>query len=255
MTWKKRSQAGLKWKPILVPASLLVVLGAALILWGLPFARSWLRGPALPVYWQIPAFSLVERGGQRVTLADLMGKVWVATFIYTHCPDTCPIQTAEMAGLQKEFAQAKDFRLVSITADPENDTPEVLAKYASQFNADPKRWLFLTGEKRAIYRLAQKGFHLSVVDPREGVPRFGPKTLLDLFSPASAHAHHPGPAQPYIHSSRLVLMDRRARVRGTYGGNLAPSAATGGKKVPMYDDETIRRLRRDAWALLREKSR
>ena len=183
MTGEKRGQAGLKWKPILVPASLLAVLGAALILWGLPFARSWLRGPALPVYWQIPGFSLVERSGQRVTLADLMGKVWVATFIYTHCPDTCPFQTAEMAGLQKEFAQAKDFRLVSITTDPENDTPEVLAKYASQFNADPKRWLFLTGDKRAIYRLAQKGFHLSVVDPRRASPASARRLCWICFRP------------------------------------------------------------------------
>jgi len=252
MSRGRDDQEGVRQKRILYTTFLLLVFGVAVLLWGLPLMRSGLSDLALPVYWQVPDFSLVDRSGQPVTLTNLKRRVWVATFIYTHCLDTCPLQTVEMAKLQKEFVQKKDFRLVSITTDPANDTPEVLTKYANKFNADPKRWYFLTGEKRAIYHLAQKGFRLSVVDPRDGASSSGPKALIDFLSPASAHAHHPGPALPFLHSSRFVLMDRRARVRGIYGGNLALSSTNGEKKTPSYDDETLRRLRRDVWALLRE---
>lgn len=244
----------MRQRRILYTTFLLLVFGFAILLWGLPLMRSGLRDLALPVYWQVPEFSLVNYNGQPVTLKNLKRRVWVATFIYTHCLETCPLQTAEMAKLQKEFVQEKDFRLASITTDPANDTPEVLTKYANKFNADPKRWYFLTGEKRAIYHLAEKGFRLSVVDPLEGTSSSGPKALIDFLLPASAHAHHPGPTLSFVHSSRFVLMDRRARVRGIYGGNLAPSSTNGEKKILSYDDETIQRLRRDVWALLREKS-
>ncbi|MBI2177653.1 MAG: SCO family protein, partial [Candidatus Tectomicrobia bacterium] len=180
--------------------------------------------------------------------------VWVANLIYTHCPDTCPFQTAEMAKLQKEFLGEKDFRLVTITVDPERDTAQVLAEYAKKFGADPERWLFLTGEKEAIHRLAQKGFRLSAVEVKEGVPRPGPRSFMEWLTPTAVHAHHPGPAQPYIHSSRFVLVDREARVRGNYMGVVAPSAQSKGPKgefVPIYEEEALRRLREDIRAILR----
>ena len=229
---------------------LLVALAGAAAVWKL------LEREALPVYWEVPDFSLTERSGRTVTLADLKGKGWVANLIYTHCPDTCPFQTAEMAKLQREFAGEKDFRLVSITVDPERDTIQVLAEYAQRFRADPGRWLFLTGKKEAIYRLAEKGFRLSAVEVQESVPKPGPKSLLEWLQPVPAYAHHPGPSQPYIHSSRFVLVDRKGRVRGTYMGIVAPSAEAKGPKgefVPIYEEEALRRLREDVRSLLRER--
>src|SRR5574341_926251 len=124
----------------------------------------------LQVFGTLPDFSLVERSGRRVTLADLRGKVWVADFIYTHCTDTCPLQSAEMARLQADLKGEPDLRLVSITVDPAQDTPAVLAEYAARFGADRDRWLLLTGKKQAIYTLTQKGFLLSVEDPADVVP-------------------------------------------------------------------------------------
>lgn len=75
----------------------------------------------LDVYGEIPDFALAERSGRRITRADLLGKVWIANFIYTHCTDTCPLQTAQVARLQAEFAGEEDLRLVSISVDPERD--------------------------------------------------------------------------------------------------------------------------------------
>ncbi len=214
---------------------LLVLIGAVGVLWFWqgPAIRSWLSGKrpgeALDVFGTVPDFSLIERSGRKVGLSDLAGKVWITNFIYTHCPDTCPLQSAEMAKIQADFPEEKDLRLVSITVDPERDTREVLSQYAKRYGADLERWLFLTGEKKSIYRLALEGFRLSVVDPAEGVKSW-------LLGPAPLLAHHEETGKQFIHSSRFVLVDRQARIRGYYHSN---------------EDESLQRLRRDARVLLR----
>jgi len=183
----------------------------------------------LKVFGSVPPFSLIERSGLPVTREDLIGKVWIVNFIYTHCPDTCPLQSAQMAKLQAGFADEGDLRLVSITVDPERDTREVLSEYAKRYGADRDRWLFLTGGKEAIYRLAQEGFRLSVVDPAEGVRSW-------LLGPVPVLAHHGETGTQFIHSSRFVLVDRKARIRGYYQST---------------DDDALGRLRGDVRILLR----
>ncbi|MDH3445636.1 MAG: SCO family protein, partial [Deltaproteobacteria bacterium] len=112
-------------------------------------------------YGSVPEFSLVERSGKRVTLADMRGKVWIADFIYTNCEDTCPLQSAAMAKLQDKFGNYTQLRLVSFSVDPDRDTPHVLSGYAKRFNADAAGWLFLTGAKEEIVQLVQLGFALT----------------------------------------------------------------------------------------------
>ena len=214
---------------------ILVLIGAVGVLWFWqgPAIRSWLSGKrpgeALDVFGSVPDFSLIERSGRKMGRSDLAGRVWITNFIYTHCPDTCPLQTAQMAKLQADFAEEKALRLVSITVDPERDTVLVLSQYAKRYGADPERWLFLTGEKSTIYRLALEGFRLSVVDPAEGVKSwfFGPITVL---------AHHGEMGKQFIHSSRFVLVDRQARIRGYY---------------QSAEEDALQRLRRDVRILLR----
>ena len=117
----------------------------------------------LQIFGAVPEFSFIERDGRRITLAELKGKVWLVNFIYTNCPDTCPIQSAQMREIQEDFKKEKDLRLVSITVDPTRDTTEVLSEYAKRFSADSTRWLFLTGKKDTIYKFAQEGFHLGAL--------------------------------------------------------------------------------------------
>jgi protein SCO1 len=138
----------------------------------------------------LPDFSLTERSGNKITLAGLRGDVWIADFIYMHCPDTCSLQSADMAKLQEQWKQEKQIKLVSFSVDPERDTPQVLSEYADRFKADAKRWLFLTGTKREIARLLEDGFHL----------------------PIALH----GNRRVILHSPRFVLVDQRGRVRGYY---------------------------------------
>lgn len=106
----------------------------------------------LPVIGPLPEFALLDQEGARFTATDLRGKVAVVTFIYTTCADTCPLLTAKMASLQKPLAA--DFgthvRFVSITVDPEVDTPGVLRNYARAQGANLTGWSFLTGTPSAI---------------------------------------------------------------------------------------------------------
>jgi len=145
-------------------------------------------------YGVVPEFSLVERSGKSITLADLRGKVWIADFIYTTCQDTCPLQSAAMTRLQEQWADTSNLRLVSFTVDPERDTPAVLARYAERFKATADRWLFLTGDKDQIAQLVQGGFRLSAAALSDGRSK---ETVI-------------------MHSPRFVLVDWKSEIRGYY---------------------------------------
>jgi cytochrome oxidase Cu insertion factor (SCO1/SenC/PrrC family) len=96
----------------------------------------------IPVLGRIPDFSLTDRSGNTVRLGDLLGKVWIADFVFTHCAGPCPVMSHQMAELQKRIGDARDIRLVTITVDPDRDTPEVLRDYANLYGASDTGWLF-----------------------------------------------------------------------------------------------------------------
>jgi protein SCO1/2 len=156
--------------------------------------RSGSAEEALQRYGPVPDFSLTERNGATVTLAQLRGKIWIADFIYTTCTDTCPLQTAAMAKLQADYAARPEVQLVSITVDPERDTPQAMARYADKYGADAERWYFLSGQRERTIKLIQQGFRLAVA-----------------AIPMDADA---GGMIP--HSPRFVLVDKEARIRGYY---------------------------------------
>lgn len=192
-------------------AAALVVLGAA----GAALFAQRADRAAMPTdleqlgrYGRVPFFTLTERSGRPVTLDDLRGSVWVADFIYTECTESCPTQSLALARLQREFAEASGLRLVSITVDPQHDTPAVLRQYAERYGATD-RWWFLTGDKRAIYCLARDGFRLSVSDPADPDVRCG---ALSWLQPAPAWAHH-GSHGLVLHSARVALVDRAGEIR------------------------------------------
>jgi protein SCO1/2 len=160
-----------------------------------PFALSLLLlagcagSTAIPDYSVVPDFHLTERNNQPVSRQDLDGKVWVADFIFTHCAGICPAMSGNMEKLQKRLP--REILLVSFSVDPYNDTPEVLTEYAKRYDADPERWLFLTGDPKAIQELSVGGFKLAL---EQGGTE----------------------AEPITHSSRFVLVDQRGHIRGYY---------------------------------------
>jgi protein SCO1/2 len=177
---------------------------------GVILYRVFFYGPAapaskLPRIATVPPFALTERSGKTVTNTGLLGRIWVADFIYTTCPGPCPLVTAGMEKLQEAVADDPRVQLVTFTVDPQDDTPPVLAAYAAKFNADPNRWWFLTGAQKPLYDLIQNGFYLAVQDNR-GAP--------------------PQPGQFLVtHSTKLALVDADGTVRGYYDG-LDPAGRT-----------------------------
>lgn len=168
--------------------TLLLVLGAA----------ACIAPEPLPVFAQVPAFSLTERSGRTVTSDDLAGRPYIVDFVFTTCAGPCPLLSQNMERLQDELG-GHDVQLVSITVDPERDTPEALTRYARRYGADPDRWLFLTGDKQAIYDLVRGGFLLAIDD--------------GAISPDGT----PGPGI-ITHSTKFVLVDAEGQIRAFYSG-------------------------------------
>ena len=106
----------------------------------------------LPVIGPAPNFTLTSQDGARVSLASLRGKVVAVTFIYTGCPDICPLLTQKMVDVQNELGAdfGAKIAFVSISLDPEHDTPEVLKDYAQFWGAKLDGWTFLTGSLEAV---------------------------------------------------------------------------------------------------------
>ena len=172
---------------------------------------------------QIGNFTLTNQSSQPVTLTDLHGKVWVADIIFSRCAGPCPRMTRQMEALQTALPKDSTARLVTLTTDPEFDTPEVLSKYAERFNADTNRWWFLTGEKKEIATLATEGLKLTGFLETKPEERQNPE---DLF----------------IHSTLFVVVDKHARLRGVFETDSASSSSTNMQSEIL---ETIRILERE----------
>jgi len=157
----------------------------------------------LPVLSRVTGFQLTNQVGQEVSASELSGHVWVADIIFTRCPGPCVQMTRQLAEVQAELAPDRPVKLVSLTANPEFDTVEVLRQYAERFGAQPGRWHFLTGRKANLYDLAIKQLLLAVgeSDPAQRTDN------ADLF----------------IHSTKFVLVDAQGGVRGVFEGTESES--------------------------------
>lgn len=150
----------------------------------------------LAVLGEAPPFALVDTEGQRFGSQELAGHAYVVHFFFTRCPSICPVhmQSAkELAGLAAGRA-AGAVTVVSITVDPEHDTPEVLRDYAGKVGAAAPTWRLLTGDRGAIVAFAEDGLKVPVGDaPAPGA------TAMDI-----------------AHTGRFVIVDGRGRIRGYY---------------------------------------
>lgn len=109
---------------------------------------------------KVPAFKFVDQHGDTITNKDYEGKVYIAEFFFSTCPTICPIMKENLVEVQKEFSGNDDFGIASFSIDPEHDTPEVLKAYADNNNIEHPNWHLLTGEREAIYDLANSGFNI-----------------------------------------------------------------------------------------------
>ena len=141
-----------------------------------------------------PDFEFLAHDGTKLSSSDLQGKVWVANFIFTRCKGPCPVITSRMAELQQRLGRTNpdDVQLVSITVDPDYDTPAVLSEYAASVGANSERWKFVTGPKAQVEKAIRSGFLQTLIDGKEGEP---------------------------VHSSRFVVVDREGFMRTYPDGN------------------------------------
>jgi protein SCO1 len=103
-------------------------------------------------------FSLTDENNRAVTRDELRGKILAVSFIFTSCGTTCPEVSRRMVEIQKLTAGNADVKLLSLTVDPRDDTPAVLAKWAARFGADTNRWALLTGDETQVHRLIGTSF-------------------------------------------------------------------------------------------------
>ena len=151
----------------------------------------------LPVLRTISSMDLVDQEGEPVNLQTFRGQPWFANIIFTRCPGPCARMTQKMRQLQEALpAEASEVQLVSLTTDPDFDTPEVLSQYARKFQADTQTWKFLTGTKEEIVRVSTQEWLLVMLEKGE--------------------AERESPNDIFLHSTLTVLMDGLGRIRGTY---------------------------------------
>ena len=140
----------------------------------------------LPVMKEITEFKLQDQEGKTINSQDLRGKIWLSNFFFTRCKGVCPLMTQKVAQLLKKLSDIDELQQLSISMDPEHDQADILKKFAAQYHANPEHWHFLTGTKKEVIRICKDIFNL------------------------------PAGEDPDMHSTRLVLIDRKGKIRGYY---------------------------------------
>ncbi len=151
------------------------------------------NGKSDTTYHTIQNFSFINQDGKTVTEKDFDGSVYVTDFFFTTCHTICPIMSTQMERVAKHFNGNPEVKFLSHTVDPEIDTVEQLKAYAIKHNADAKQWMFVTGEKKALYDIARTSY---LLDASEG---------------------NGGP-DDFIHTQNFALIDKDKRIRGYYDG-------------------------------------
>lgn len=141
----------------------------------------------------IPDFTFTNQSGKAIGRKEMEGKVTIVDFFFTSCPSICPVMSREMERVNDMFRDEPKVQIMSISIDPEYDTPQVLKTYADEHNAIPGKWHFLSGPKDLTYQLARCGFVLPTLDGN-GVP------------------------DDFVHSDKFILIDELGRIRGYYSG-------------------------------------
>lgn len=176
--------------------------------------------PTLPVLGnpghKVGNFSFTNQEGKTITQDDLKGKIRVVEYFFTTCKGICPKMNENMVKVYEAFKGNDDVKILSHTVDPKKDTVQAMKEYSLRFDADPKQWMFLTGDKKKLYDMARYDYLVTAAD----------SSATDI-------------AADFIHTDRFVLVDRDGRVRGTYTGT---------------DMGSVNQLIGDIKVLLQEKS-
>lgn len=176
-----------------------------LLMFSYPVYRSINRvlPPPLPVYATVPEFSLTNEMNKPFGSKELKGRFYVASFAFTTCPSTCPKLMEKLDLVQKRIkGLGTKAAIVTFTVDPQNDTPEVLFKFARKRHSNPFIWSFLTGSEADLRKIVIEGFKVPM-GQKESVEKQLDKEKITLFD--------------IVHTEKVVLVDDKGQIRGYYG--------------------------------------
>ncbi|HLO71033.1 MAG TPA: SCO family protein [Flavipsychrobacter sp.] len=145
---------------------------------------------------RVSDFSFTNQDGKTVTLANVDGKIRVVNYFFTTCKGICPRMNENMTKVYQAYRGNNDILILSHTVDPKKDTVGAMKAYSMHFDADPNQWMFLTGDKKALYEMARDEYLVTAVDDT---------ATADINS-------------DFIHSERFILVDKGGRIRGQYDG-------------------------------------
>ncbi len=178
------------------------MIGASIVIYNANLSRA-----ELPVIGRVTPFEFTERGGRPFGLSEMKGKITVVNFFFTTCPGPCPRMNAQVAELYKLYAVSDKIQFVSISVDPGRDSLAALQQYALNYGATDQRWAFLRGPIEEVHKLSEQVFLL-------------------------------GGELPTMHSTKLVLVDDQARIRGYYSSEEPASV----KMLKTHIRELVREL-------------
>ena len=130
---------------------------------------------------KVPSFQLINQDSLLISDKDYIGKVYVVEFFFTSCPSICPLMTKNLVELQDYFVDRPDFGIASFTITPDYDTPEVLKQYAEKYGITDMDWHLLTGNKEAVYDLANRGFNIFAAEMPDAPGGFEHSGLFALI--------------------------------------------------------------------------
>ncbi|RQO32015.1 SCO family protein [Taibaiella sp. KBW10] len=162
-------------------------------------------------------FKFLNQDGDTITLASVKGKILVVEYFFTTCKGICPTMNENMAEVYNTFKNDDEVIILSHTVDPKRDTVGAMKEYAQRFNADSKKWMFLTGDKKALYDQARYSYLVTAAD----------SSKTDIES-------------DFIHTENFVLVDRNGRVRAHQtkdGSNVSPYDGTKKESVKQMMDD------------------
>ena len=191
-------------------------------IWAVPKIIDNFADNKMATIGKVPNFNFTNQNGETISNEDYRGKVYVAEFFFTTCPDICPIMNRNMVKVQNEFYGNPNLGIASFTINPKYDTPEVLKEYASNYGVTNPNWHMLTGDKTKIYDLANAGFHIYAQEK------------LDE-------------GEVFEHSGMFALIDKQGTIRSRIDENENPIIYYDG-----LDADTIKMLIEDIKKLIKE---
>ncbi|MFQ3575186.1 MAG: SCO family protein [Cytophagales bacterium] len=148
------------------------------------------------IFHKVEDFKLLTHLGDSFSTASIPNSIYVLDFFFSRCGGICPKMTKQLLRVQERFKDRKDFKILSLSVDQDFDSPEVLTSYAKRFGANDSLWLFMAGNRSKTFYLAKTQFFLNAMEDNTGEQ------------------------EEFVHSEKLVLVDKNRNIRGYYNGTL-----------------------------------